>query len=142
MSGQGPPSTPTQPTASAAAPATRTTTTCISDPDWCNPPPEPARAVWPHCEEWHDLAAAVGWPEEQGHILSHVLWRESRCNPDAYNRQSCGHGDHAIGLMQLCGWGGGELYNPTVNLSKGLWLWERSGWRPWCLPGDPVTGRC
>jgi len=126
----------------ATQPADRVATTCVTDTAYCNPPPTEPRAVWAHCEQWHDLAAQVGWPEEQGYVLQHVLYRESRCNPGAYNPTPCAHHDHAIGLMQLCGWGGSELYDPGTNLARGLWLFERfGGWCPWAIPGDPVTGR-
>lgn len=125
----------------AVAPAVHVETRCMAaDPAVCDPPTTVPRETWAYCEEWHDLAAAVGWPESQGPTLAYVMHRESRCNPGAYNPTSCGRGNHAIGLLQLCGWGGAELYDPGRNLAKGLELWQRSGWCPWVLRGDPVTG--
>lgn len=121
--------------------AVRVETKCIADEATCNPPLPPPRAEWQWCEEWHDLAAQVGWPESQGRVLSYVLHRESGCDPHAYNSQSCGRGNHAMGLMQLCGWlPASQAYNPEANLTKGLELWQSSGWCPWVLRGDPVTG--
>ena len=35
------------------------------------------------CTQWHELALSVGWPEEQLPTLDKVMWRESRCTPDA-----------------------------------------------------------
>jgi hypothetical protein len=131
------------PVAGDPARAARTETgKCLADEATCNPPTTPARAEWAYCEQWHELAAEVGWPESQGRVLSYVIHRESSCNPGAYNRQTCGKGNHAMGLMQLCGWlSPGEAYNPEANLRKGLELWQSSGWCPWVLRGDPVTGR-
>lgn len=113
---------------------------CVADPATCNPPttpPPPPRQAWRYCEQWHDLAADVGWPESAGPTLSYVMHRESGCNPNAYNPSG------ATGLLQLLGWRcDGGCRNPRGNLKKGLELWQSSGWRPWCLNGDPVTGHC
>ena len=71
-----------------------------------------------------------------------MLHRESGCDPHAYNPSTCGKGAHAMGLMQLCGWlSASQAYDPATNLAKGLELWRSSGWCPWVLRGDPVTGR-
>ena len=120
----------------AFTPAVKTDTHQVTDPG-----PLVAYAEGEPCGQWWHLAQDVGWPAEQMSTVAYVMHRESRCNPDAYNSQSCGGGNHAIGLMQLCGWGGRELFDPETNLRKALELWQRSGWRPWCLPRDPVT-RC
>lgn len=113
---------------------------CVTDEAKCNPPttpPAPARQPWAYCEQWHDLAAEVGWPESAGPVLSYVLHRESNCDPNAHNPSG------ATGLMQLLGWScEGGCTNPRGNLKKGLELWQSSGWRPWCLNGDKVTGHC
>jgi hypothetical protein len=119
-----------------AVPATRVETTQIG------PAPDMSTPAWSRCPEWFDTALAVGWPPDQMQVVDYVIHRESRCNPHARNSQSCGGGNHALGLMQLCGWGGAELYDPVNNLTKGLELWQRSGWHPWCLRGDPMTGPC
>jgi hypothetical protein len=107
-----------------------------------NPPPPPPRAEWQWCEEWHEMAAQIGWPEEQGRVLSYVMHRESGCRPGAYNPQPCGRA-HALGLMQLCGWPcpPNGCFDPWSNLTAAFNLWQHSGWCPWVLRGDPMTGR-
>jgi hypothetical protein len=37
------------------------------------------------CGQWWPLAASVGWPVEELPMLDRVIWRESRCLPDAFN---------------------------------------------------------
>jgi hypothetical protein len=108
---------------------------CVTDDASCHPTDTPPRAVWRYCEQWHDLAAEVGWPEGQGPTLSYVMHRESSCDPNAYNRSG------ATGLMQLLGWHcDGGCRDPRGNLAEALVLWQSSGWCPWVLRGDPVTG--
>jgi hypothetical protein len=73
--------------------------------------------------------------------LDYIMNRESGCNPHAYNGQSCGKGAHAMGLTQLCGWlPASQAYDPAANLAKALELRRSSGWCPWVLRGDRVTG--
>lgn len=93
---------------------------------------------WAQCPQWYDLALDVGWPVEQMRTVMYVMHRESRCDPNAYNRSG------ATGLMQLLGWScpPNGCRDPASNLTKALELWRSSGWRPWCLRGDPVTGNC
>jgi hypothetical protein len=108
-----------------------------------NPPPRP---VWAYCEQWHDMAEAVGWPESQGGVLSYVLYRESKCQPGATGSLVCSNGrcGRALGLTQLLGWScpPNGCYDPWSNLSRAYQLWREQGWHPWCLRGDPVTGSC
>ena len=110
---------------------------CTTDEAYCHPPTTPPRTPWRWCEQWHDMAAEVGWPEDQGAVLSYVMHRESNCQPGAYNRSG------ATGLLQLLGWScpPGGCRDPWSNLAKGLELWQGQGWCPWVLRGDPVTGR-
>lgn len=116
-------------------PAKRTGTTCMSDADTCNPPTTPPRTAWRYCEQWHELAAEVGWPESAGSTLSYVMHRESGCDPNAYNRSG------ATGLLQLLGHNcGGSCFDPENNLRTGLALYHGRGWCDWVLRGDPVTG--
>jgi hypothetical protein len=114
--------------------ATRSGPTCTTDPEYCNPPttPDPpARTPWASCEQWHDLAAAVGWPESDGHTLSFVLQRESGCNPNAHNPSG------ATGLMQIIGGCApyGSCYDPEANLRRGLDMRRERGWQPWQVCG-------
>jgi hypothetical protein len=70
-------------------------------------------------------------------VLDYVMHRESGCEPRAYNRSG------ASGLTQLLGWCGGiDCFDPYQNLAKARWLYLQSGWHPWCLRGDSVTGSC
>lgn len=122
--------------AQAPSPAVRVVTACTGDL-LCTQPPPPPPPPWRWCEEWHEMASMVGWPESQGATLSYVMHRESGCQPGAYNPSG------ATGLLQLLGWScpPNGCRDPWSNLSKGLDLWQSSGWCPWVLRGDPVTGR-
>ena len=120
------------------APAVRTAQgVCMTDDASCHPPDTPPRQAWPYCEEWHDTAAAVGWPESAGRVLSGIIWYESRCNPNAHNPSG------ATGLTQLLGWHcSPSCYDPAGNLAEALVLYRQEGgfcpaWR-----GDPAVGRC
>ena len=120
------------------APAVRTAQgVCMTDDASCHPPDTPPRVAWPYCEEWHDTAAAVGWPESAGRVLSGIIWYESRCNPNAHNPSG------ATGLTQLLGWHcDPNCYDPAGNLAEALVLYRQEGgfcpaWR-----GDPAVGRC
>lgn len=111
------------------------------------------------CGEWHDLAVAVGWPEEEWPTLSYVLYRESRCNIGSWNQTDPATGSRglmqingswclrnrynpdgflqAAGLLKTCE----DLFNPRINLQSGLAIWQYGvdrygcGWRgPWATP--------
>lgn len=47
---------------------------------------EEARGIYGKCGEWRELALTVGWPAEEWPTLSHVLYRESRCNIGSHNK--------------------------------------------------------
>jgi hypothetical protein len=120
-----------------------------------------ARMRYGRCGEWYNLAMAIGWPAEEWPIISKVLYRESRCNIDSWNKTDPASGSR--GLMQIngswcrpnkwnphpAGWLGGlgiltsceDLFNPEVNLRAGLAIWlygenkHGCGWRgPWATP--------
>lgn len=123
----------TYPPTTTVAPSTTTTTTLpdLSGVNWV----ELGRSMYGKCGEWHDLAISVGWPEEQWENLQIVMWRESRCQPDAWN-------GHDAGLMQInqihrawlsdFGWSHPEsMFDPQNNLTFAFRLWETSGWKPW-----------
>lgn len=95
-----------------------------------------------HCAALMPVAVAAGWPTAELKKLSRVIWRESRCDPAAYN----GTGpDDSYGLVQinlkgylwrgravLCGLTErADLFDPATNLRCALVLWQRSGWSPW-----------
>ena len=118
---------------------------------------ETEQADWGKCGEYHDLAVAIGWPEEEWPKLSHVLHRESRCQPQAFNQTDPNGGSRGIlqinqfwcrpnryteqgwlqdrGALESCE----ELHDPEVALRSGLLIWLYSadrngnGWAPWAL---------
>tara|TARA_Y100000356_G_C11261088_1_gene293595 strand:+ start:102 stop:869 length:768 start_codon:yes stop_codon:yes gene_type:complete len=105
------------------------------------------------CPEWMDVARSAGWPEEQLRKLSYVIYRESRCDPNAFNGADPIGG--SLGLIQInrywCTsnvyWPDGylqvrdsgvttcdDLYDPYVNLRSGYHIWvTEGGWSPWGL---------
>lgn len=143
--------------------ATTTTTTTVPATTTTQPtvapqavPSADPRELYGRCGEWYEPAVAIGWPEEEWPILSKVLYRESRCQPDAYNGSDPASGSR--GLLQIngywcrpskwteAGWlqdrgvlsACDELYDPVVNLRAGLLIWlygeqkHGCGWRgPW-----------
>lgn len=108
------------------------------------------RSTYGTCGEWYPLAMRVGWPKEEWEKLNKVIARETgrTCLPALLN-DSADTRDMSWGLMQintrgnklwedrknLCGLSAPEeLLDPSVNLTCGLKLWQRSGWGPW-TPG-------
>jgi hypothetical protein len=110
-------------------------------------PPIPPDAKVP---QWWALAREVGWAEDQLLILDMVIYRESRGNPDAWNKQDPFTGSR--GLTQVNGsWRGwlrdkgiitrnADLFDPRVNLTAALAMWQYGmdrydwGWGPWRVP--------
>lgn len=117
---------------------------------------ETARAKYGKCGEWRELALLVGWPANQWPTLSYVLYRESRCNIDSWNKTDTNGGSR--GLMQVNGywcrpnrWSDKgwlqdmqilntceDLFDAETNLRAGLAIWlygeqkHGCGWRgPW-----------
>jgi hypothetical protein len=129
----------------ASQPAVRTVHgACMSDEASCYSATTQEFVVpaWAQCPQWWGLALEVGWPAEQMATLDYIMHRESRCDPGAVGPYW--RGKHALGLTQLLGWAcpPDGCLDPRSNLTKALDLWRLSGWHPWCLAGDPVTGRC
>jgi len=101
---------------------------------------EKARKTWGKCGEWHDLAISVGWSEDEWVNLQQVIFRESRCQADAWNGADAG-------LMQInrihtkfinemgLGTFPDGMFLPENNLRFGLKLWEGSCWKPWRFSG-------
>lgn len=116
---------------SATAPAVRTS---------LPPPPPPVTApAGSNCPEWYEPAMDAGWPEDTWPTLDHIMWRESKCRPDATHHNANGSTDR--GLLQVNsvhlpwladrGVSAADLYDGPTNLVAGLWLYEASGWAPW-----------
>lgn len=85
------------------------------------------------CVGYEGLLAAhsPGWNVEQ---MSRIMYRESRCNPGAYNRSG------ATGLLQVlkshCGWlssrvGPCNLTSPDYNIRAAAELWRNGGSNHW-----------
>ena len=98
------------------------------------------RAIW--------QAVSLGWPLAELPELSRIVWRESRCLPEAYNGKDPNGGSY--GLMQINGYwctanslhprgylarigvhDCQQLFDPLVNLQAAYTIWQLSGWSPW-----------
>ena len=110
-------------------------------PGGCEPPPRNCDGLIGLLELYGPQA---GWDTSR---MSRIIWRESRCQPDAYNRRG-----QASGLLQITPisypylrgalgewidrW---TLMDPILNIRAGAALfdyWSRgghSGYRPWTL---------
>jgi hypothetical protein len=105
---------------------------------------EKDRQTWGKCGEWHDLAIHVGWPEAQWKYLQQVIYRESRCQADAFNGSDAGllqvnrvHQSY-IGELGM-GFFPDAMFVAENSLSFGLLLWEQSGsncWKHWRFSGE------
>jgi hypothetical protein len=120
-----------------SAPTTTTTPMPdLSGVDWVTL----ARDTYGKCGEWHDLAIKVGWPEEEWKNLQQVIYRESRCQADAWNGSDGGltqiNKIHSQWLSDM-GWTHpNDMFNPEYNLTFAFRLWETSGWKPWRFSGS------
>jgi hypothetical protein len=105
------------------------------------------------CVQWIDTALEAGWQPEELPRLMRIMFRESRCLPDA-----CGETDSPHirkcrdwGLMQIndyswkriireMGISIEQMHDPYWNLWFARWLYEYSlernddGWVPWKFP--------
>lgn len=121
---------------------TTTTTTVPLSPEQLI---EKARAEHGPCGEFYETAIAVGWPAEEWPQLSKIMFRESRCLPEACSESDSGRVCRDWGLMQINeyswrrtilshGYQMKDMWNPQHNLSFALWLWHNYGWGPWKFP--------
>ena len=123
----------------SGTPTTTTTTTSVAAPlegvDWV----ALARHNHGKCGEWYDTAMSAGWPEDQWRTISKVMWRESRCQPDAWNGHDAGlmqiNQIHKSRLRHLGMSHPDTMFNPYWNLVFARDLWERAGWEPWTFKG-------
>ena len=98
-------------------------------------------AVPKGCAQYVADAITAGWPADQAPTLARVMFRESRCNPLAFNSQDSNGGSR--GLMQVNGvhetWlkeAGiithlDDLFYADVNICAALHLWRMVGWQAW-----------
>lgn len=133
-----------------------TTTTTTEPPAPPTPTVDEYRQMYGPCGEYHDLAIAVGWSEENWKRLSKIMFRESRCDTLAHNTTDPTKAG-SRGLIQINGFwclpnkynpdgflqkvgvlaSCDDLWNPEVNLRAGLAIYNYSedvngdGWQPW-----------
>jgi len=99
------------------------------------------------CEQFSALAINIGWPLDQKTVIESIIYRESRCIPNAINRKDPNGGSR--GLMQINGFWTPwliergiiehkkELLQAEVNLRAGLEIYNYGldrygyGWGPW-----------
>jgi hypothetical protein len=90
-------------TVAPQATTTSTTTTTevplVSDP---NDYIDEARAIYGRCGEWYETALAAGWElPTYWQDLSRIMYRESRCTPDACSKSTSGLPCRDAGLTQI-----------------------------------------
>ena len=106
---------------------------------------EEARELHGKCGEWHDLAIEVGFTEEDWKTLSPIIYRESRCQPDAWNGHDAGltqiNQIHTKWINDMGMSHPDDMFNPESNLYFAYRLYSgredngQCGWTPW-------RGRC
>ena len=121
--------------------------------------PIPADAL---CPQWWALAVEAGWTPDLLPTLDYVMWRESRCQPEAHNTTLNRDGSADVGLTQIndrswckgTRWYPGgylqtvgalstvgceQLFDPYFNLlsAKAIYDYAQTtngnGWQPWKL---------
>ena len=93
------------------------------------------------CAEYVADAITAGWPADQAPVLARVMFRESRCNPKAWNGADSNGGSR--GLLQINGiheaWlieAGiitklDDLFYPDVNIRAAVHLYRMVGISAW-----------
>ena len=101
-----------------------------------------ARNTYGECGEWYETAMATGWQPDEWDRLSAIMFRESRCQPDACSKSTSGLKCRDAGLLQVnqihtkflndLGLSFPDsMLDPTLNLAFARRLYEGSGWKPW-----------
>lgn len=131
------------------------------EPVTTEPEPEPVvveASNMSKCDEWADAAVDAGWDQSDLYRLGYILWRESRCQPDAHNASDPNSGSY--GLTQINGFwcrpskynASGylqsqniltdcdDLYEPTINLLAARAIYDYGADRGNC-PWGPWTTR-
>jgi hypothetical protein len=104
------------------------------------------------CEQFSALAVNLGWPADQRTVLESVMFRESRCTPQAHNTTLNKDKSQDWGLLQINGrswtkWLQGkgmitqveDLLHAETNLLAGLEIYNYGverygfGWGPWSV---------
>jgi len=93
------------------------------------------------CAEYVADAITAGWPADQSPVLARIMFRESRCNPKAWNGADSNGGSR--GLLQINGiheaWlieAGiitklDDLFYPDVNIRAAVHLYRMVGISAW-----------
>ena len=96
------------------------------------------------CKQWLQTALEAGWPNDRKILdrLGYVMWRESRCQPDADSGPDHGltqiNQIHTQWITDL-GWTLEEMKDPAKNLRFAWLLYSgreangQCGWTPWSL---------
>lgn len=83
------------------------------------------------CPQWEELAIEVGWETKDLPTLDYIMFRESRCNPDAHNPSGA-----ACLLQEMPFWWRGQNpYDPATCLTIGLTILHTQGWSAWSTYG-------
>ena len=101
-----------------------------------------ARNTHGECGEWYETAMSVGWQPDEWDRLSSIMFRESRCQPDACSKSTAGLKCRDAGLLQVnqihtkylndLGYDFPDsMLDPILNLTFARRLYEGSGWKPW-----------
>jgi hypothetical protein len=105
------------------------------------PVPATTSTVPKGCAEYVADAITAGWPADQAPVLARVMYRESRCNPMAWNGKDSNGGSR--GLLQINGihetWlieAGiitklDDLFYPDVNIRAAVHLYRMVGISAW-----------
>lgn len=102
-----------------------------------------------HCPLLFPQAMRAGWTENEWSRLDYIIYRESRCNPNAWNKNDPGTGSRGLtqinsfwctpnrynpigwlqaqGVLSTCD----QLFDPLVSLRASRAIWKHSGWSPW-----------
>ena len=96
------------------------------------------------CQQWLQTALEAGWPNERKILdrLGFIMWRESRCQPDADSGPDHGltqiNQIHTKWITDL-GWTLEQMKDPALNLRFAWLLYSgreangQCGWTPWSL---------
>ena len=93
------------------------------------------------CPQWEPKFAQHGLPVQ---AFSYIAWRESRCNPQAWNQYKNKNGSQDLGLVQvnsswktvtrnICDTDITGLFNVDCNLSVAKYLYDNGGLGHWSL---------
>jgi hypothetical protein len=96
------------------------------------------------CQQWLQTALEAGWPNDRTILdrLGFIMWRESRCTPNADSGPDHGltqiNQIHSKWITDL-GWTHEQMKDPALNLRFAWLLYSgreangQCGWTPWSL---------